>query len=185
MSLSRFQRQTLYNQHKILELLSKDKEDIEYHEMMQEVYHSGYEGEYFEHGVYDEDGVLPEEYGKLVYSIINMYDDLYYYWKTSEELRENIDEYKVMFPGFDLNDAFEHKLYSFAKFLIEDLGKFHDTKDLLEENKIRELNSHGAGPGLSGYEAMLLKFEKHNSKRVRRDFSNGFTLEEMQDILKY
>ncbi|UQF37866.1 YfbU family protein [Vagococcus lutrae] len=185
MQLTRIERQILFNQHKLLGILSKDKEDIKYHEMMQEVYYHGFESEYFEFGVYDNDGALLEEDGKLVYKIINMYDDLYYFWKTTEELKSNIDEHEVMFPGFDLNDSFEHKLYSFAKFLIDDLDRFHDTNDLYKSNKIRELNSHGAGPGVSGYKLMLEKYEEHNKNRIKRGIETSFTLDEMEDIIKY
>lgn len=185
MKLTRVERQLLFNQHKLLGILSKDREDIKYHEMMQEVYNHGFESEYFEFGVYDDEATLPEENGKLVYKIINMYDELYYFWKTTEKLNSNIDEYEVMFPGFDLNDSFEHKLYSFAKFLIEDLDKFHDTNELYTKNKIKELNSHGSGPGVSGYKSMLEKYEKHNRNRIKRGVETSFTLDEMKDIIKY
>lgn len=185
MVLSRFQRQILHNQHSILELLSKDEHDIKYHQMMKEVYYSGFEYEYFEHGVYDDDEILPEEHGRLVYKIINMYDELYYHWQNDEEISANIDEYYVQFPGFDLNHPEEHKYYSFAKFLIEDLGKFRETRELLERDKRYSLNSHGSGPGVEGYRLMLEKFELHNSNRIERGVSSAFTVEEINDIIKY
>lgn len=180
MSLTVYQRQVLLNQHKILEMLSKEIDDKEYHKMMQEVYQSGYEYEYFEHGPYKDE--LSEEDCKFVYEVINMYDDLYFYWKSNEEFKNNVSSHKVMFPGFDLNHPFEHKLYSFSKFLIEDLGKFHDTRELLESGEIRELNSHGSGPGAQGYRLMFSKFEKYNDDRMKRE-KNDFTVEEFEDIV--
>lgn len=111
-----------------------------------------------------------------------MYDDLYYYWTNSVEINENIDEYKVMFPGFDLNDPVEDKYYSFVKFLIKEQGKFHDTRKLLETGKIRELNSHGSGPRLSGYISMLEKFESCRDKMINRK-DDSLTLEEMVSIV--
>lgn len=184
MSLNQYQRQVLVNQHKILALLSTDDSDKSYHEMMREIYNSGYEYDYFEYGPYKDDQVLLEEDCKFVYEVINMYDDLYYYWKTNEEAKENIKEYDVMFSGFDLNDEHEGKLYSYANFLIKDLDKFHDTNDLLKEGKIRELNSHGAGPGISGYQQMLGKFKEYNSQRLHRD-NHDFTADELKDIIEY
>ncbi|MFL2100078.1 YfbU family protein [Desemzia sp. FAM 23989] len=180
MTLSIHQRQSLINQHKILEKLSDDKDDKKYHKTMQEVYHSGFEYEYFEYGPSED--TLSVDDCKFVYEVVNMYDDLYFGWNNNEDIKNSVDEYKVMFPGFDLNDSHEYKLYSYTKFLIEDLGKFHDTSDLLKNGKIRELNSHGAGPGKHGYKLMLQKFQVHNAKRIKReDFQ--FTVEEIQDIV--
>lgn len=184
MSLTRTERQMLANQHQILSLLSTEKYDKEYHSMMYEVYYHGFEHEFFEHGVYDEDETLDNDSCKLVYSIINMYDDLYYYWKINEEAKQEIKEYRVMFPGFDLNHPYESKMYSFAKFLIEDLNRFHDTNDMLKEGKIPELNSHGSGPGVRGYRLMLEKFEKINDTRFSRD-NKDLTVEEIKDIINY
>ncbi|WP_029276278.1 YfbU family protein [Carnobacterium jeotgali] len=180
MTLSIHERQVLINQHKILEKLSDDKDDKKYHQTMQEVYHSGFEYEYFEYGPSED--VLSKDDCKFVYEVINMYDDLYYGWNSNEDIKNSIEEYKVMFSGFDLNDSREHKFFSYAKFLIEDLGRFHETNDLLKKGRIREINSHGAGPGEDGYKLMLQKFKVHNDVRMKRpDFK--FTGEEIQDIV--
>lgn len=182
MKLTVYQRQVLVNQHKILEKMSDDEDDIKLHRTMQEVYFSGFESEYFEHGPYEE--ALSDADGEFVYAVINMYDDLYYEWQSNKDVQEEIEERKVMFPGFDLNDIYEHKLLSFARFLIKDLGKFRETRELLESKRIRELNSHGFGPRVHGYRLMLEKYNEHTGKRTERE-DMRFTLEELKDIVNY
>lgn len=182
MSLTRYERQVLANQHRILSLLLSNEDDKKFHKTMEEVYLSGYSYEYFEYGAYDDE--LPESDCKFVYEVINMYDDLYYYWSANEEISNNIKQHKVVFPGFDLNDSYEHRLYSFSKFLIEDLKKFHDTRELLENGEIKELNSHGSGPGANGYRLMLEKYVKYNTGRMA-ERNRGLNLAEIEDILNY
>lgn len=180
MELSIFERQTLVNQYDILERLATDEHDKKFYSERKEIYEQGFEGEYFEYGPNEE--VLSSDECELVYKIVNMFDDLYYYWLNSSEIKDNIDEYKVMFSGFDLNDSVEHKYYSFVKFLIKDQGKFHDTRKLLESKKIMDLNSHGMGPKLSGYTSMVERFEICHKEMIKRK-DNMLTLEEVKSVI--
>lgn len=180
MELSLYQRQVLSNQYAILAKLTEDKEEKKIYEDRQEIYEQGFEGEYFEHVPYED--VLDKYSCDLVYKIINMYDDLYYYWNDSENIKKNINEYDVKFPGFDLNDSVEHKFYSFAKFLLVNQGKFHDTREMLESKEIQSLNSHGSGPGLAGYTVMLERFEAINKERFKRT-DKGLSLEDIKSII--
>ncbi len=182
MKLTRFERQVLRNQHQILELLTKEKNEKEYHSNMQRVYESGFESEYFWHGVSEDEDILRDEDCELVYNIINMYDDLYWHWQKDKELMNAINESDVKFRGFDLNHPFEWKLFAFAEFLIKEKGVFEQTKKLVLE-KGMSLNSHGFGPGINGYRQMLKKFELHNSARLKRGTDSAFTVAEMNDII--
>lgn len=183
MKLTQFERQVLKNQHEILEKLSEDPSDKKYHSGMQEVYFWGYEYDYFEHGVVEDADTLSPEDGKFVFQVVNMYDDLYYYWENTEELKTQIDEYSVSFPGFDLNDPYESKLYSYVKHLMENKRIFHDTRKLFENGK--SLNSHGSGPKARGYKQMLTIFDKNVERRRKRGPESPFTLSEMKEIIEY
>lgn len=183
MKLTIFERQLLKNQHEILEKLTEDEEQKQYHRNMQTVYQRGYEYEYFEYGAESDEYSLSEEDSKFVYEVINMYDDLSYYWNNTQEIKENVDEIDMNFPGFDLNDPFEGRLYSYASYLINDLNKFHETKENVRKGK--SLNSHGIGPGVKGYKIMLEKYNKINSERMKRGLDKSFTLEEIEEIIKY
>jgi uncharacterized protein YfbU (UPF0304 family) len=182
MKLTQYQRQVLSNQHQILSMLQTDEHMSDYHEQMQEIYNDGFEYMYFEHGAYNDNEVLEEAECRDVFRIINMYDDLTYYWNNSDDLKENISEYAVIFPGFDLNDSIESKYYSFAKFLILKQNRFHDTGKMIRED-INKLNSHGSGPGISGYLDILNRYEEVMANRSNTGVRNGMTLEEMKKIL--
>ena len=56
------------------------------------------------------------------------------------------------------------------------------TRELLESGELRELNSHGSGPGARGYRLMLSKFKKYNDDRMKREIKD-FCLEEFEDIV--
>ena len=175
MELTLFQRQVLVNQYAILEKIAEDEDEKNFYHQKQEIYEQGFEYEYFENTPYTD--VLSREDCKLAYKIINMYDDLYFEWSNSKELREEIDEIYVSFPGFDLNDNVECKFYSYAKFLMQDLHKFHDSRKLMELSDFSKLNSHGFGPGLVGYQALL--------KRYNETYKPGtsLTIENMKYII--
>lgn len=179
MKLTKYERQVLMNQHAILELLSIDKEDKKYHATMKETYNSGYEGDYFEHGVYDT--FLAAEECEFVYELINMYDDLLWDWNNNEELQKEIENYRVHFPGFDLNDEKQSQYYSYARFLILDQNRFHENGDLIRKNPDK-LNSHGSNPSIDAYKRRIEVFRETNSARIKRD-DRHFTVEEVETIL--
>lgn len=182
MKLTQYQRQSLYNQHEILAKLETDEHMVKYHEQMQEIYNDGFESMYFEHGVCDDESVLDEAGCQQVLKILSMYDDLTFQWNNSDTLKENISEYHVKFPGFDLNDIVESKYHSFAKFLLIELGRYHDTRKMVSDD-IDKLNSHGGGPGLDGYLDMLKRYNEIRANRDMFETNNNFTLEEIRKII--
>lgn len=179
MELSLFERQVLINQYDLLERLSDDKSDKEYYSQRKEIYEQGFEGEYFEHVPYTD--TLSKEDCELTYKILNLFDDLRYEWDNNAEIKNGVDKYHVTFSGFDLNDRVECHFYSYAKFLIADQGKFHETRKLYESNEI-SLNSHGAGPGLSGYSSMIERKEELYDKKTD-GHKNEWSLEDIKFII--
>ncbi|WP_416183521.1 MAG: LPD25 domain-containing protein [Pseudolactococcus raffinolactis] len=179
MELSLFERQVLINQYDLLERLSDDKSDKEYYSQRKEIYEQGFEGEYFEHVPYTD--TLSKEDCELTYKILNLFDDLSYEWDNNAEIKNGVDKYHVTFSGFDLNDRVECHFYSYAKFLIADQGKFHETRKLYESNEI-SLNSHGAGPGLSGYSSMIERKEELYDKKTD-GHKNEWSLEDIKFII--
>ncbi|MGX7048508.1 hypothetical protein RU86_GL000554 [Lactococcus piscium] len=179
MELSLFERQVLANQYDLLEKLSDDENDKEYYSQRKEIYELGFEGEYFEHVPYTDS--LSKEDCKFVYRIINLYDDLYYEWNQNDEIKNGIDSYQITFSGFDANDDIGYKLYSYAKFLIKDQGKFHDTRKLFKSGEIT-LNSHGMGPGIDGYHEMIERKEDLFKKKID-GHKNEWSLEDIKYIL--
>lgn len=164
--LSEVERGILLNQHKILSLLVDEEGVKKHHEEMVEIYESGYEYEYC---IRDLNEPLDVESCKLVYKIINMYDDLNYAWNTDEAVKEKVKARDVIFSGFDLNDPVETRLYSYAKFLILEQMKFHETGEMIRKD-VSKLNSHGFGPKLSGYIDMLNRYsEVGNSIKTVED----------------
>lgn len=141
MNLTKLQRLFLYNQYLILEKL--DPENAEIYSMFKEVLKEGYTLEYSSMFQYfDEE--MTEEKCTEVYDILDMYNSLNISYDRLSDQSE-IDKNEIHFLGFDENN--EGEQYSFASFLIYDLGKyeyFRETKDI---------NSHS--PTMGMYRSML------------------------------
>lgn len=88
----------------------------------------------------------------------------------------------MLFKGFDLNDPIESKYYSFYEFLVEQLGKYSEIKELMKEGKIEDFNSHGFGPNMSTLEEMIRKYAEIRESKRPMNFED-LTFEEMQTIL--
>lgn len=176
--LSDYERLVLINQHKILEKLSDDEEEKKYHENLITIYQFGYEYEYEFEYIYEP---LDEEECKFTYELINMYDTLYFNWEKDEKIQLEIDERKVKFFGFDLNDNVESKFYGYANFLIRDKELFHEVGDSVRKDH-DSLNSHGFGPGLDGYRNILKKYKEIRSVKLDNvDYS--LSVDDFKNIL--
>lgn len=176
--LSDYERLVLMNQHKILEKLSDDEEEKKSHESMVTVYQSGYEDEYELDYIYEP---LDEEECIFTRELIAMYDSLYIYWKKDENIQSEIDELKVKFSGFDLNDNVESKFYNYADFLIRDKNLFHEVRDSVRKDP-DSLNSHGFGPGLDRYKNILKKYKE--IRGVKLDNSDySLSVDDFKNIL--
>jgi uncharacterized protein YfbU (UPF0304 family) len=82
----------------------------------------------------------------LLINVLGMYSKLYYSRKNSREAKSSIEERKVLFNGFDLNDMQVCKYHSFYRFLVENLDRFAKFKNWINAGEIEGYNSRGSGP---------------------------------------
>lgn len=180
-SLSLKERLMLANQYEILAKLINDEDEKRYYENLRDVFVSGFSMYYSLATEHFSDEMSYEEC-RFVIDVLNMYRILYYSWKNNEEIKENIEEREVLFKGFDLNDDLESRYYSFCEFLVENLGRYSEIKELIEVGKIESLNSHGFGPSMEKLSRMVEKSKEFDKIRhERNDFY--FTKEEIEEIL--
>lgn len=106
---------------------------------------------------------------RLVLDILDMYRGLIF--SAQNHKWDNMQ--KVRFPGFDCNDTLESKMYSYAKYFMEDLDRFDEIKQLSNH----EYNSHREM--LPKYKRML---EIWNS--LSMDNQYRMTERQMQEILE-
>lgn len=138
MLLTKVEKIILANQFRILELL--DSENAAGHALKAKILHEGFVLEYDNLlPAYDE---VPEEVCREVMDILDMYRALFCAIKLHPKAAMNRKHAK--FQGFDGNNEELHLAY--ARFLIEDLGNW-------AESKLPELNSHRQV--LGRYRAML------------------------------
>ena len=124
-TLSITERQILANQFKILSKLEKD--DSQLYSLKIEILEQGYRKHYDK--VYD---VSPteacEEICKETVEILSMFRYIFNAIPfLSDEEIESLDFFKLRFKGFD---AQSNAHYSYAKFLIEKLGKWQEHRDM-------------------------------------------------------
>lgn len=144
----------LINQYRILAALYPD--DANHYNELIEILQSGYMIFYskidewiFEDMKYDE--------GKLVIDILNVY-------RAIEDLKRNnpsetlSSNYNSYFKGFDGNNETEYM--SFARFLINEQGKFTEQKQYFIKND--SMNSHI--PMISKYKKMINKWKELDNK---------------------
>ncbi|MEH7392414.1 YfbU family protein [Bacillus sp. JJ1474] len=176
------ERLLLSNQYNILAKLSSDEDEKKQYENLSEVFRAGYVWGY---GLATETilGETTKEECRFVLDTLDMYSRLYFSRRESKEAQEAIEEKEVLFKGFDLNDPQEGKYYSFYKFLVEDLNRFSEYKELIEKGKIEGYNSHGFGPSMETIEMMLRKAKEVDV--IRHDRHDlYYTKEEIEEILK-
>lgn len=77
---------------------------------------------------------LSVENCKLVLNILDMYRGLIF----SANLLKWENKDSVKFPGFDSNHSLEVKMYSYAKYFMDDLDRYNEIKEL----SCGEYNSH-------------------------------------------
>lgn len=149
MKLSQTERLILSNQYAILAAVDPDHAD-EY-KRMGEIFEKGYEWYYSDVSnlVYREMGVVTEEEGSEVVSILDMFRALQYAYDALDD-KSGVDAPMLTFPGFDGNN--ETGQMAFARFMVEVDGKFEDLK------RRPGFNSHM--PSLYGYRAMLAIFNE-------------------------
>ena len=155
-TLSKKDRLVLANQYDILSKLTKDDYEKKQYENLRDIFIGGYTRYYSLATEWFSDEINQEEC-EFVVDVLNLYRDLYFSWSRSEEAREKINESDVLFKGFDLNDDIEVNYFSFYKFLVEDLGRYSEIKEFIEEGKIEDFNSHGFGHSMEKLRVMVQK----------------------------
>lgn len=184
LELSMKERLNLINQYKILhELADKDSLEKEEYKNLIEILESGY-ARYYSMAISSiSEEELSEKECEAVVDILDLYSDLYFYWNNDEEIQNNINKSKVLFKGFDGQEA--KKYLDLYKFLLNDLDRFSDIKDLHEAKILNEYDSHGFSPDLADLKMMVSRWKEIKDKQIK---SNGtfkkLTLSDFNYILK-
>lgn len=168
MELTEKERLILYNQYEILKRLDSDGED--YYNVKQEILINGFKANYNDlvYGFMQE---TPVEVSEFVIDVLQMYSILNdSFRQLNEEDRNEIDLYDISFKGFDGNEETDY--YVYAKFFLEDLGRF----DELKESEHYAINSHRNM--IDKYRRMLSYWEE-----VRTGRYNLLTLTNIQYII--
>jgi uncharacterized protein len=179
-SLSIKDRLIISNQYEILSRLATDESEKKDYENLRDIFTSGYSKYYSLATEHFAEEVSDEECS-FVTDVLNLYRDMYYSRLRNKEAQEFIAEKDVLFKGFDLNDETEVKYYSFYKFLVVDLARYEEIKELMESKKIDDFNSHGFGPSMEKLRKMVNKRKEflHKSQYGYKDL----TPEEIKEIL--
>ena len=176
------ERLTLANQYEILAKLSDDKYDTDYYNNLSKILIKGFSRNYYELiSEFDKDGLSQEEC-KFVVDVLNLYSEFRFSWRESKEVRDNLEESKTLFKGFDLNE--NSNLLGYYEYLVKDAGLWPEIKDLMKEGKIKDFNSHGNFPYINKLKEMLKKWEEVKIKKGEDDESGMLTLEEINYIWK-
>ena len=181
-TLSKRERLILANQYDILSRLAEEEHEKKEFEDLRDIFTSGYTRYYSLATEHFLDEVNQEECNFVV-DVLDLYRNLYYSREHSVEGKDAINENDVLFKGFDLKDEIESKYYRFYKFLVDQLGRYEEIKELIEAGKIESYNSHGFGPSMRKLEAMVAK---RNEIINRDDYINrpyDLTVEEIAEIL--
>ena len=151
MELTRKDRLFLINQYKILASLNKDEKS--HYEELVEILENGYEIFYnmVDSWICDE---MPSEEGKFVLNILDFYRAIEDLKRTTKDERL-VSNSNAIFRGFDGNNETEYM--GFARFLIENQGKFAEQQQYLRQND--NLNSHM--PMYKRYKRILVKAAKY------------------------
>ena len=151
--LTRIERLILSNQYRILESLYPD--EAEYYENNRKAIEEGFELHYDDcFSVLSEDVMTEEECSEVI-DILNMYRSLTF----SNKEEYGIDNYKLKFDGFDLNDEYEGKRVIYARYFINDLDRFDELK---YGKSYADCNSHSLRMNM--YRRMLEAWKKLDKK---------------------
>lgn len=180
-TLSDKERLILANQYEILSRLTEDEYEKKQFENLKDIFVSGYSRYYSVATEYFSDEVSDDEC-KFVTDVLSLYRDLYYSREHCKEAQESIKETEVLFKGFDLNDETEVKYYSFYRFLVEQLGRYEEIKELIASGKIEGYNSHGFGPSMNKLQNMINK--RNEITKLKKSYHDYLTQEEITEILK-
>lgn len=180
-TLSMKERLIFANQYEIMSRLTEDEYEKKQFENLRDIFVSGYSRYYSLATEHFSEEVSDEEC-KFVIDVLSLYRDLYYTRKRNKEVQNSIEEKEVLFKGFDLNDEIEVKYFSFYKFLVEQLGRFEEIKELMNSGEIEDYNSHGFGPSMQKLANMV---SKRNEIRNEAGFfrHDELTVEEIKEIL--
>lgn len=154
MEFTKKERVLLINQYRILAGLNKD--DEEHYSELIAILENGYEIFYSMVDEWISDD-MPEEEGRFVLDILDFYRIVEDTKRSSKDSRL-IEHPFSIFRGFDGNNESEYM--SFARFLINQQGKFSEQQDYLRKND--NLNSHM--PLVKTYKAMLREWEKMDKR---------------------
>lgn len=170
--LSKIERLTLINQYTILAKLSAEDHEKEDYELKIEILENGFEKRYGDLIDFLSEP-MPEEDSIYVNDVLDFYKDVHFAFnKLSDDEKDENLENKVKFKGFDLNDAKQSKLYSYADFMINKYNGWHYLKELVDAGEI-EINSHGAEVPKH---VILEYIERHN--QIKKEKSNNFSIVE-------
>jgi uncharacterized protein YfbU (UPF0304 family) len=157
MKLSPETRWILANQYRLLELNDSDEGMRDHYRHAVVILERGYELEYGTLAESIQDPMSEEEC-REVYDILEMHSDLMHAYKELGDA-SGVDEAAVEFRGFDGNE--EGRIYSYARFLIADLGKWED----LAPTNTDGFNSHF--PVVAGYRRMLPAWRQWRADRLQ------------------
>lgn len=180
-SLTVKERLILANQYEILSNQVQDEHEKKHLGNLRDIFISGY-ARYYSLATEHFEEEVSESECEFVIDVLNLYRDLYYSWKRNNEMKEIVEEREISFKGFDLNDNQEAKYYSFYRFLVEQLGKYEEIKELMNEGKIEDFNSHGFGPSMKKLSDMVLRSKEIRSRKQTVSFED-LTIEEVQEII--
>lgn len=139
MELSKKDRLILVNQYRILQKLSKEGYEIEDYETKINALLNGYILHYED--LFDEfsETELSVEESRYVLDVLELYRAIIFSYNRlcGENLITKLTDKDIAFPGFDGND--ECQYLSYARYFIEDLGRYDEIKQYCAE---RDLNSH-------------------------------------------
>ncbi len=151
MKLSRFERLSLINQFKIIQLL--DPKNSKDYESNLEILRNGYEGLY-EDVLSEVQSSLSEEATSFVYDTLHMFQSIHYYC-IDNSADPNTTKYHSKFDGFDGNN--ETQYYGIANWLIQNEKMYPDLSKCM-------MNSHSER--LDIYQAMVKEWKLCPNKNV-------------------
>ena len=169
MELTKKERLILSNQFKILEKLYPEEAD--FYSVQREAIEEGFALHYDDAVKLFAEEMTNEEC-KEVIDILDMFRALHYsYENLDSEEKDEIDEYKIEFHGFDGNN--ETKQMAYTEYFINKLDRFEELRD---NSEFPDYNSHSRV--LSEYRRMYNKWSEFDNKR-------NLTKEEIEYIIEH
>ena len=175
MKLSRNERFIIVNQLRILEALYPDEANSYINQRI--AFESGYESHYEWSMESIATETISEDTSREVIDVLDMFRAFYYYKKSNECLKD-IDEKSLLFSGYDGNDPVEIRLMEYAKYFINDLGKFKEVLEFKDGNF--DFNSNTKKR--SKYKRMLSRWLKIDPG-MKKGQRHRLTKEQLIDII--